>query len=1268
MSDDSTPSQPVIHGPLDHLIRFCLEQKLIVFTLAAMLLGWGVLVAPFDWNIPGVPRNPVPVDAIPDLGENQQIVFTEWMGRSPQDVEDQVTYPLTVALQGTPGVKSIRSYSYFGFSSIYVIFDEGVDFYWSRSRILEKLASLPAGTLPPEVRPALGPDATALGQVYWYTLEGRDPTGNPAGGWDLDELRAVQDFTVRYALAGSPGVAEAASVGGFVREYQVDLDPDAMHAAGVTLPQVYDAIRRANLDVSAGTIEDNGVEYMIRGLGFIETLDDIRAVVVAERDAVPITVGQIATVTLGPAPRRGVLDKDGAEAVGGVVTARYGVNPLEVILGVHDAVAELSPGLPRKAVIDWTQVDRDTVVTFAERNGFEPFADDAGFALDQAVWLAWLDAHSPDTSGDEGGDGDGDWPAWITTSQVTVVPFYDRSGLIYETLDTLSQALTQQVLITTIVVLLMVLHLRSSLLISTMLPAVILITFVAMKVFGVDANVVALAGIAIAIGTVVDVGIVLIENVLKHLNEADPDEPRIEVVYRGCQEVGGAVLTAVLTTVVGFLPVFTMIGAEGKLFQPLAFTKTFALLASILVALTLLPPLCHLLLAPRKRPRKFQTKPRWTLPPRFAMIGRHALIFGLAAAVALLLTAAWEPLGPQRAYLVNLVFVLLLVGGVLGAFLLFQRAYPMILRWALAHKAIFLSMPVTIVVLGLSVWLGVGSLTAWMPDAVKRTALWQQAHATFPGLGSEFMPALDEGSFLYMPTTMPHASIGQAADALRQLDASIRAVPEVETVVGKLGRVDSPLDPAPISMIESVIEYKDEYTIDAQGNRVRQWRDHIRSADDIWAEIQAAAQFPGVTSAPKLQPIETRQIMLQTGMRAPMGIKVRGPDLATIEAFGFELERLLRETTGVNAATVNADRIVGTPYLEIDLNREAIARYGLNVADVQRVIEVGIGGRTVTTTVEGRERYAVRARYARELRDSIDMFGEVLVSSADGTQQVPLTDLAEVSYTRGPRMIKSEDTFLVGYVTFSAQPGMAEVAVIDAVRSRLDAAISGGELRVPRGVSYRFAGSFENQIRAAETLRIVLPLSLAIIFLILYLQFRTVASALIIFSGIAVAWGGGFLLIWAYSQPWFLDVNVFGENLRDVFRVQPINLSVAVWVGFLALFGIATDDGVVMATYIKQRLDQDKPQGIDAVRKAVMEAGLRRVRPCLMTTATTVLALLPVLTASGRGADIMLPMALPSVGGMLIALLSMFVVPVLFSLVHERVADQKVEQAQSIKT
>ncbi len=1232
----SEPGHKEHVGVLGHLIRFCLEQKLVVFLVAALVLSWGVLVAPFDWEITSLPRSPVPVDAIPDLGENQQIVFTEWIGRSPQDIEDQVTYPLTVALQGIPGVKSIRSFSYFGFSSIYVIFDEDIEFYWSRSRILEKLASLPAGTLPTDVRPALGPDATALGQVYWYTLEGRGPDGRPVGGWDLDELRSVQDFMVRYALAGTSGVAEVASVGGFVREYQVDVDPDAMRAAGVTLSQVYDAIRQSNLDVSAGSIESNHVEYLIRGLGFIENLDDIRNVVVVERDNTPITVSQIASVSLGPAPRRGVLDKDGAEAVGGVVTARYGVNPLKVILGIHDAVDELTVGLPRKAVVDWSVASRDEVTEFAELNGYAGFTGSAGFDLDQDAWLNWLDTHDAK-----------DWPTWVTTSQLAIVPFYDRSGLIYETLDTLNDALIQQVLITMIVVLVMVLHLRSSLLISSMLPMAILIAFVAMKLFGVDANVVALAGIAIAIGTVVDVGIVLTENVLKHLDRAGPDEARVEVVYRACREVGGAVMTAVLTTVVGFLPVFTMVGAEGKLFRPLAFTKSFALIASILIALTLLPPLCHLLLAGRRSQR------RRILPERVANIGRVVLSLVVALIVAGFLSEQWEPLGRDRSSVVNYAFVVLLVGGLLLAFRLFQLAYANILRWALGHKALFLSMPSALVLLGLSIWLGFGQLTGWMPDTVKRTALWQQAHTVFPGLGAEFMPALDEGSFLYMPTTMPHASIGQSADVLKQLDASIRSVPEVDLVVGKIGRADSPLDPAPISMAETVIHYKPEYRIDENGKRVRQWRDHIRTPDDIWAEIQAAAQLPGVTSAPKLQPIETRLVMLQTGMRAPMGIKVRGPDLATIEAFGFELERILRNTPGVNPATVNADRIVGTPYLEIDIDRQAIARYGINIADVQRVIEVAIGGRTVTTTVEGRERYAVRVRYMRELRDSIDTFDEVLVSSADGSQQVPLTDLAGVRYERGPRMIKSEDTFLVGYVTFGPDAGKAEVEIIEHVKARIDSAISDGSLSIPPGISYRFAGSFEHQVRAAKTLMVVLPLSLVVIFLILYLQFRTVGSALIIFSGVAVAWAGGFILIWAYNQPWFMDFNLFGENMREVFRIQPINLSVAVWVGFLALFGIATDDGVVMATYIKQRLAEDKPTSREAVRAATLEAGLRRVRPCLMTTATTILALLPVLTASGRGSDIMLPMAIPSVGGMLIALLTMFVVPVLFSAVTE---------------
>lgn len=1234
------------------LIGFCLHQKMVVLLCALLLVGWGVMVAPFEWDVAGFERETVPVDAIPDLGENQQIVFTPWPGHTPQDIEDQITFPLTTALQGVPGVKSIRSFSYFGFSSIYVIFEEDIDFYWSRSRLLEKLASLPTGTLPADVKPTLGPDATGLGQVFWYTLEGRDPDGNPAGGWDPAELRSIQDFYLRYALASADGVSEAASVGGFVREYQVDVDPDAMHAYGVSLNDVYRAIGNANLDVSAGTIEDNGVEYMIRGLGFIDSAQELEKAVVKATDGAPITVADVAVVQLGPAERRGVLDKNGAEAVGGVVTARYGENPLKTLNSIHDTLDDIAPGLPRKAVIDWHTTSPDEVRDFARDNNINGFANDR-LTLNQAAWLAWLDLHNREA-----------WPDWITTSRVSVVPFYDRSQLIFETLDTLNNALIQQVLVTIIVVLVMVFHLRSSLLISLMLPTTVLFTFIAMKVFGVDANVVALAGIAIAIGTVVDMGIVLTENILNHLKEADAGEPRIDVIHRASAEVGSAVLTAVMTTVVGFLPVFVMVGAEGKLFRPLAFTKTFALVASIIIALTILPPLAHLLLGYR---------PRLKLPERWMRIGQVLTSLLAAVFVAVLLAREWEPLGPQQGMARNLLFVFVAIGGLLLAFQLFIRAYAPILAWCLRHKIVFLSMPALLLVLGGFIWLGADKLLGWAPQSVQQTESYTAIDSKFPGLGKEFMPALDEGSFLYMPTFMPHASIGQATEGLRKLDAAISAIPEVDLVVGKIGRADTPLDPAPISMVETVIHYVPEYELDDTGRRktyrydreaqrfdrdeqgnlipdpdgrpFRQWRDHIQTPDDIWTEIQNAAQLTGVTSAPKLQPIETRQVMLQTGMRAPFGVKVYGPDLDTIERVGFEIERILRRTEGVNSATVNADRIVGTPYLEITPDREQIARYNLNIADVQRVIQVAIGGRTVTTSVEGRERYAVRVRYMRELRDNLDRFEEVLVPTPDG-KQIPLTQLAEVQYVQGPRMIKSEDTSLVGYVTFGPATGYAEADVAE----RVTQAISG--INEP-GVRFKLAGNFENQARAQRTLMIVLPVSLALIFIILQLQFRQFSTSFLIFTGIAVAWAGGFMLIWLYGQPWFLDVEVFGSNLREVFQVRPIALSIAVWVGFLALFGIATDDGVVMATYLKQRFDRDAPATIEDIRKATIEAGMRRVRPCLMTTATTILALMPVLTATGRGADIMLPMALPSVGGMLIAVMTMFLVPVLYCMREE---------------
>ena len=1343
MSDGTPPIDPKTLGVLDRVIYFCLTNKLVVALLVLFAVLWGTMVAPFDWDIERLPRDPVAVDAIPDIGENQQIVFTQWMGRSPQDVEDQISYPLTVSMLGIPGVKTVRSYSMLGFSTIYIIFKEDVDFYWSRSRVLEKLSSLPAGSLPEGVQPTLGPDATALGQIYWYTLEGRDPEtvtednpyGESVGGWDLHELRSTQDWYVRYALLAAEGISEVASVGGHVQEYQVDVDPDAMRAHGVTLDQVFMAVKMSNIDVGARTIEVNKVEYVIRGLGFIESLQDIEDTVVKATANVPLYVKDVATVSLGPALRRGALDKGGTEAVGGVAVVRYGGNPLAAIKNVKAKIREITPGLPERVLLDYGQVNRDQVREFALDQGFDAY-DAGGFNQDE--WLRWLkDTPAPER------------PEWVRLSKVTIVPFYDRTGLIYETLGTLNTALSEEILVTLIVIIVMLLHLRSSLVIGCTLPLAVLVCFIAMKVFGVDANVVALSGIAIAIGTIVDMGVIVCENVLKHLDDASPDEDRLTVVFRATSEVGGAVLTAILTTIVSFLPVFTMIGAEGKLFKPLAFTKTFALLASVVVALTIVPALAHVLFTFRIESKKVRVGSlvalavagvgiaigwvwwagaivvgiaAWNLavpfvPERPRRLLLRAANYLAALAVGLLLTSHWLPLGPQAGFFPNAVLVLGPIFGLLAFFVLFEKAYATGLRWFLDHKLLFLSVPFSVCLLGAAVWLGADALFGWLPNRVRQTRVYSSVAHRFPGLGKEFMPDLDEGSYLYMPTTMPHASIGEALDVLQTQDMAFSAIPEIESAVGKIGRAETPLDPAPVSMVETVINYKPEYLSDRDGRRLRfrfepsaegpfrneagdpvpaldgepyqvrgtfsrtadgrlipdrggmpfrLWRPPldpelnpdrdawhgVRNPDDIWQAILDAGQVPGTTSAPKLQPIAARIVMLQSGMRAPMGIKIKGPDLGTIEGVGLQLERLIKDVPGVKAEAVFADRIVGKPYIEIDIDRRAIARYGVPVKKVQDVIEVAIGGRRVTTTVEGRERYPVRVRYQRELRDTIEGLGDILVPGTEG-QQIPMAQLAEIRYVRGPQVIKSEDTFLIGYVLFDKRPGYAEVDVVEACQAYLQSKIRSGELVLPAGVSYEFAGSYQNQLRAAKTLSVVLPLALFVIFMILYFQFKTVPTTLLVFSGIAVAWSGGFIMIWLYGQDWFLNFSLFGMNMRELFQVGPVNLSVAIWVGFLALFGIATDDGVVMATYLTQAFDESEAESVAAIRERTLTAAARRVRPCLMTTATTILALLPILTSNGRGADIMVPMAIPSFGGMCIELMTMFVVPVLYCAVRE---------------
>ena len=1275
-------------SPLDRLVHFFLVRKLVVILMLAGIVGWGLMVAPFTWELAGLPRDPVPVDAIPDIGENQQIVFSEWMGRSPQDVEDQVTYPLTVALLGVPGVKTIRSFSMLGFASVYVIFEEQVDFYWSRSRILEKLNSLPAGTLPAGVQPALGPDATGLGQVFWYTLEGRDEQDQATGGWDLHELRGIQDWQVRYALLGARGVSEVASVGGFVQEYQIDVDPDAMRAYGVRLDEVFHAVKMSNRDVGARTIEINRAEYVIRGIGFVKNIADLENAVIAARDNVPIYVKNVARVVKGPALRRGALDKGGAEAVGGVVVVRYGDNPLAAIENVKAKIAEIAPSLPKKILPDGR------------------------------------------------------------VSQVRIVPFYDRTGLIEETLGTLESALGEEVLVTIIVVLAMVLNLRGAALVSGLVPLAVLMCFAAMKVFGVDANIVALSGIAIAIGTMVDMGIVISENILKHLEQAPEEEDRLAVVFRATSEVGGAVLTAVLTTVVGFLPVFAMEGAEGKLFVPLAMTKTFALLAAVWLSLTVLPPLAHWLLGGRLGEGLGGTWLRRLAPGGLVALGLGTAVFfsgwlGLlllvvgtyhllaaripariklwvtwatvavvACAVVAVLAAHWQPLGPEKGGLRNFVFVAGLIGGLLLLLHLLQRSFSGLLAWCLDHQGLALLFPLLLLLMGASAWLGFDRVFGFAPARLRATTPFVTLAEALPGLGVEFMPSLDEGSFLWMPTTMPHASIGEALDILQQQDMAIAQIPEVASAVGKLGRAETSLDPAPISMIETIINYHPQYLVDASGRQLRfafaegevdffrnevgepvqaadgqpyrvrgrylrdgagmlvpdgdgrpfrLWRPALdpalnagraawpgtRSADDIWAEIVRAGQMPGVTSAPKLQPIAARIVMLQSGMRAPMGIKVKGPSLEAIEAAGLALERLLKQVPSVEPNAVNADRIVGKPYLEIHIDRVAIARYGIMLQQVQDVIEVAIGGKRITTTVEGRERYGVRVRYLRELRDSIEELQRILVP-APGGAQIPLGQLAKLHYVRGPQVIKSEDTFLLGYVLFDKKPGYAEVDVVEQCRDYLEQKRASGELQLGSGVSYTFAGSYENQLRAQKKLNVVLPLALAVIFLILYFQFGHIATTLMVFSGIAVAWAGGFAMLWCYGQGWFLNFAVFETPMRELFQVRPLNLSVAVWVGFLALFGIASDNGVIVATYLRQFFREQKPTTVAAIRAAALAAGVRRIRPCLMTAATTILALVPVLTASGRGADIMVPMAIPTFGGMIAVVLTVQIVPVLY--------------------
>lgn len=1128
------------------IISFCVREPLIMVVLTAVGIGYGLYAT-----------QRVPIDAIPNIGENQVIVFTAWPGRSPKDVEDQITYPLSVALLAVPDAESVRGKSLFGYSFVQVTFKDSTDFYWARSRVVEQLGTTGA-ILPDGVVPTLGPDATGLGQVLYYTLD-------PPPGMNLAELRSIQDFVVKYELQAIPGVSEVASVGGYVRQYQIEIDPDRLRFHNIPLDQLVEAVRKSNIDVGAKTVESGGMEFVIRGRGFIgaekdigKAIEDIEQTVVRTRDGIPLRIRDIGHVQLGPEFRRGAIDLNGTEAVGGVVVMRFGENPREVIDRVKAKIKQIEPSL----------------------------------------------------------------------SGVKIRTIYDRTGLINETIGTLTEALTQEVLITAVVILLFLLHLRASLVVAVTLPIAVLLAFIAMHVFGIDANIMSLAGIAIAIGTMVDMGIIVSETIYDSLARWEQDgrpggnKRRVEVINEAAAEVAPAVVTAVLTTVVSFLPVFMLTGRDYKLFAPLAWTKTFSILAAMIVAVTLVPLLSRLFFASSR------------LSLRWRIIG--AVCFAVAGGLlaAMLASNFSESLGIRPSILSVAAF---LMAGFAGFWLLGERLRPIdenplsrfilglyapTLRFFLDRKVAFLLLPTALILLGGGAWFGLPAVlkpaetgAKYLGADLNEVPGYVDFKHIFTGLESDDWIALDEGSWFYMPTLYPAASFSQAMEVLQTQDALIKEIPEVENVLGKIGRVESALDPAPASMIETYVMLKP----------TEQWREGVTSRD-IWDQINAVATLPGVTPASPLQPIEGRVVMLQSGIKASMAIRIYGDSLDGLAQASLDVAEHLKELPQVNSGTVNPDIVLGKPYAEFEVNRETAARYNMSTAMVNQIIETALGGSNVTKTVEGRERYPIRIRYERNLRERLDELDRLPVVTHSG-EVVPLSILASMKTTWGPGAINSEDARLVAHVSFSPSGMVGDLETVQAVEQSLRDAQASGALDLPTGYALKPVGSFQNQIEANQRLMWVIPLVIFINLFIIYLQFRHLPITFAVFSGIPVAFAGGMV---------FLAINA-------------IEINTAVWVGFIALFGIAVDDGVVMATYLNQVFTRRRLASIDDIRDATVEAGLKRIRPCLMTTFTTIIALMPVIYSTGRGSDVAKAMAWPVVGGMAVELLTLFVVPVVYA-------------------
>ena len=1026
------------------LIAWSARHLVLVFVAVAFAVGAGWLAL-----------KTLPLDALPDLSDAQVIIYTEFPGQAPQVVEDQVTYPLSSAMLTVPRSRTVRGFSFFGVSFVYVIFEDGVDIYWARSRVLENLNSV-GGRLPAGVTPSLGPDATGVGWVYQYALTAKNRT--------LAELRSLQDWTLRYGLAKAEGVAEIASVGGFVKQYQVVVDPNRLRGLNVPLAKVRDAIRSSNSDFGGRSIELSEFEFVVRGRGYLRGVEDIENIVIRSDNGTPLLVKDVAHVEIGPDERRGLTELNGdGEVASGIVLQRYGANALTVIDNVKATLAQLAPSLPKG---------------------------------------------------------------------VEILPVYDRSQLIHAAIETLQSTLVEEGLIVALVCVVFLLHVRSALVAILMLPVGVLMAFAAMRGLGLGANIMSLGGIAIAIGAMVDAAIVMIENAHKHLERAPQGESRIDSLIAAAVEVGPALFFSLLVITVSFLPIFTLEAQEGRLFGPLAYTKTFSMAAAALLSVTLVPALMVVFVR-----GKIIAESRNPI--------NRALIFLYRPVIALALRA-------------RVVTVLLALAVLLATILPAQK------------------------------------------------------------IGAEFMPTLNEGTLFYMPTTLPGLSVTKAAELLQQQDAIIKSFGEVQSVYGKAGRAQTATDPAPMEMFETIIALKPK----------AQWRPGV-NIDKLVAEMDAALQFPGVSNAWTM-PIKARLDMLSTGIRTPVGVKIFGRDLAQIEGVARQVEAVVKHVPGATSAY--AERIMGGYYVEIVPDRAALARYGLMIGDVQDVAASALGGETVTTAVEGRERYGVALRYPRDFRSTPEEMASAVSIALPGGGSVPLGEVARVERTVGPAAIRTENGQLAAYVFVDLRGRDIGSFVADARKAVAE------EVKIPPGVYVVWSGQFEYMQRAEARLKIVVPITLLIIFLLLYLNFGRLTETLIVMASLPFALVGG---VWLMALMGF-------------------NMSVAVAVGFIALAGVAAETGVVMLIYldhalkaiVAERAAQGKVLTRADVHEAVMRGAVERVRPKMMTVAAIMAGLLPILWSQGAGSEVMQRIAAPMIGGMMSStLLTLIVIPALYDLI-----------------